>query len=166
MAEELLDDGQGRPALDLAKAQPCRRPCGWTRFSIPAFAASRLQSARTDSCPTAASPLSVQAARRRLDVGEAEQTVDGRAGAHGFGSHEAPVTTAPLIPTRHGHVSGGVGQAPGAGAFVATNRPLPPGFGGFVPESRVTVPPKFAHSTVEPLVKTTPTLPCDGSPSR
>src|SRR5581483_1481146 len=76
---------------------------------------------------------------------------------------------APLGEARrrpHGHVSGAVGQAPGAGASFARNSPRPPGFGGLVPESCVTVPPKFVHSTVGPLLNTTPTLPCDASPRR
>ena len=41
VAEQRLDGIQGDAHLH------GRKPCGWTRFSIPAFAASRLQSVRT-----------------------------------------------------------------------------------------------------------------------
>jgi hypothetical protein len=44
--QELLDRVEDVPLWTWASAHPCRRPCGWTRFSMPAFAASRLQSAR------------------------------------------------------------------------------------------------------------------------
>jgi len=38
--------GKDVPLSTWPKAQPCRNPCGCTRFSIPAFAASRLHKVR------------------------------------------------------------------------------------------------------------------------
>src|SRR5262249_187843 len=59
----------------------------------------------------------------------------------------------------YGQAAGGVGHSPGRGAFLARKGPLPPRFGGLVPESRITTPPKLADRTLAPLVNATPTLP-------
>src|SRR5262245_56184581 len=56
--------GNDVPLSTCPTAQPWRKPWGWTRFSMPAFAASRLHKARTYGSHNG-SPRSVQNKGRR-----------------------------------------------------------------------------------------------------
>ena len=128
--------GNDVPLSTWPKAQPCRNPCGWTRFSTPALAASRLQSAAHVAVPQRLAP---ERAEQRVPAGEPESLPAFEPAVDGVGRVGGKRSGARLVALAVEHAEGAAGGVevlreaapapPRRGAPSGRVRPGAPGCG-------------------------------------